>query len=41
MIACMDRTGDQLSLVAIIMTLSLFGSGILPSRVRYAPSFAP
>jgi hypothetical protein len=30
MIACMDRTGDRLSLVAILMTLSLFGTGFQP-----------
>src|SRR5215472_11949173 len=38
MIACIDRTGERLSLVAILMTLSLFGSGIPILRVDY-PGF--
>src|SRR6516164_9053744 len=32
MIACMDRVGERLPPVAILMTLSLFGSGIRPMR---------
>jgi hypothetical protein len=34
----MDRTGDRRSLVAILMTLSLFSSGIPVIRVDY-PGF--